>query len=116
MSLRNLKWLTLLGAFGLLGLFLRQPTFYAMFGLFVFTPLFWADERSDANLGRAGVIAYTATLFALIITFFRTGVGIWQGWEPSAFVKLLAMSLAATFEVSVLVFIASYLYYEYRGV
>ena len=115
MRLRNLKWLALLAPLGALGSVLHQPLFYTMFGFSVFVPLFWADERADANLGRAAAISYTLTLVALVIAFILIGVGQTRVWTGMQFFKMFTLMLAATYIVHVVSFVASYLYYEFRG-
>ena len=115
MHLRNLKWLALLGPLGALGHVLNQEMFYVMFGFWVFTPLFWADERSEANLGRAAAISYTLTLAALVTGFFLIGFGQIHMWAGADFIKMFALTLAGTYFMHVVSFITGYLYFEFKG-
>ena len=53
MSAYKLRWFSLGGLLGLLGIVLHEPMLYALFSLFVFTPFFWVDERAEVNLVEA---------------------------------------------------------------
>lgn len=115
MGLRKLKWLALLAPLGVLGIVLHQPTLYAMFAFWVFAPLFWADERAEANLGRAAAVSYTLTMVAFVATFLLVGIGQARVWTGSQFVEMFALMLAGTYFVHVVSFVGSYLYYEHKG-
>ena len=113
MRLRNLKWLALLGPLGLLGLY--QPMFFVMFGFWAFLPLFWADERTEINLGRAAAVSYTVTLAMLISTFLLIAFAQTHFWTSAQIFRMLATMLALTYVAHVLSLVATHLYYEMSG-
>ena len=120
MSAYKLRWFSLGGLLGLLGIPLDQPLLYALFGLFVFTTFFSVDERTEVNLGRAAAFAYVVTLSTFLVAFVllaalvatRTVTGLTR----VDFLEMLVIAFAAIFALHILSFALSYEYFDRKGV
>ncbi len=102
-------YLGFLGFLGMLGLITDNPGFYGFFGFFGFWSSMWgkgSDERVDQNVNRACRNGFVFTLFASAIVF--SYMAILRTVEPFA----LAVSIGAMFAGSLLIFVASFMYYD----
>ena len=120
MSVYKLRWFSLGGLLGLLGIPLDQPLLYALFGLFVFTPFFRVDERAEANLGRAAAFAYTVTLIAYMVSMVLLAVlkltRDVTGLTRVNLLEIIVLAFGAIFALHILSFALSYEYFERKGV
>lgn len=114
MMLRRLRWLVLVAGLGLpLGYGLHQPVFYWLFGLFVFIPLWGADERDEANLGRAAAVTYAVSLCALTAAFFLMSI---PSKDPASYLpRIMGYALISIYLVHILTFVVAYVYFDRRG-
>jgi len=121
MATYRLRWLTFLGLLGLLGWVLNQPLFYALFGLFVFVPLFWYDERSESVFRRAASISFVVGVVAFAGTFGYLGTILGPGSQKlTGFDRIGVMGTALTlwgltYGFLLVTFALSYIYLERKG-
>lgn len=110
MRRNKVGYIGLLGFLGLLGLATGTPGFYGFFGFFGFLAALWGrgtDERVDRNINRA---CRNSFVFGMVTSaFFISYIGILPTVEalPTAFSVLFAGSL--------ILFVASYIYYNESG-
>jgi len=110
MRKNKVGYLGLLGFLGLLGLITGNNGFYGFFGFFGFLSALWGrgtDERVDRNIEKACRNAFiftmiTSTLFVALIATLRT-----LDVFPTAFSILFAGNI--------MLFVASFVYYDSRG-
>jgi len=110
MGKNRIGYLGLLGFLGLLGLVTQNSGFYGFFGFFGFLSALWGrgtDERVDGNVNRACRNAFVFIVGAS--AFFITYIATFRAVEsfPAAFSVLFAGSL--------ILFVASFIYYNERG-
>ena len=107
---RNLiGYLGFLGFLGMLGLITDNPGFYGFFGFFGFWSSMWgkgSDERVDQNVNRACRNGFIFTMVASALLF--SYVAILRTSEAFQ----LAISIAALFAGSLMIFVASFVYYD----
>ena len=121
MITHKLRWLTLLGVLGLLGWPMRQPLFYALFGLFVFMSLFWYDERTESIFRRAASVAFVVGVIAFAGTFVYLGLilGLGNrniiGIDKTVLISTVVVAWGFTYSLLILTFALSYLYFERKG-
>jgi hypothetical protein len=102
-------YLGFLGFLGLLGLVADNPGFFGFFGFFGFWSSMWgkgSDERVDQNVNRACRNAFVFTIVALAIVF--SYIAILRAAEAFQ----LAISVAALFAGGLIIFVASFIYYD----
>jgi hypothetical protein len=110
---RNLVgYLGFLGLLGLLGLITDNPGFFGFFGFFGFLSSLWgrgSDERVDQNVNRAcrNAFVFTTAASALLFSY----IAILRATEAFH----LAVSVSVLFAGSLLIFVASFLYYNNRS-
>ena len=107
---RNLiGYLGFLGFLGMLGLITGNPGFYGFFGFFGFWSSMWgkgSDERVDQNVNRACRNAFIFTIVASALLFSYIAV------LRTAEAFQLAMSVAVLFAGGLMIFVASFVYYD----
>jgi hypothetical protein len=103
-------YLGLLGFLGLLGLVTGNEGFYGFFGFFGFLSSMWgrgSDERVDRNVNRACRNSFVFSTLASV--FFIVYITILRAIET----LLLAFSVLVA--GSMVIFVASFIYYNERG-
>ena len=119
MSVHKLRWFAPARLLGLLGIPPQQPLLYILFGLFIFTPFFWVDERTEANLGRAAAFAYVVTLIAFLVSFLLLAVVVETRdithITPRELLGMLVIACGAIYALHLLSFTISYSYFDARG-
>ena len=107
MSKSVVGYLGLLGPLGLLGLLTGNTGFYGFFG---FLSALWGrgtDERVERNVDKA---CRNAFLFATVASaFFITSIAVFRA--PEAF----PLAFSILFAGSMLMFVASFIYYDGHG-
>jgi len=107
---RNLMgYLGFLGFLGLLGLVTDNPGFFGFFGFFGFWSSMWgkgSDERIDQNVNRACRNAFVFSIVASALLF--SYIAILRAAEAFQ----LAMSVAVLFAGGLIIFVASFVYYD----
>ena len=107
MSKSVVGYLGLLGPLGLLGLLTGNTGFYGFFG---FLSALWGrgtDERVERNVEKA---CRNAFLFATVASAFSiTSIAILQALEA------FALAFSVLFAGSMLMFVASFIYYDRHG-
>ena len=111
---RNLMgYLGFLGFLGLLGLVSDNPGFYGFFGFFGFWSSMWgrgSDERVDQNINRACRNAFVFTMVGSALLFSYMAI------LETAVTFQMTMSLAVlwflSFAGGLIVFVASFIYYD----
>ena len=100
----------LLGFLGLLGLITGNPGYYGFFGFFGFLAALWgrgSDERVDNNVNRA---CRNAFIFAMVASAsFISYMGILRASE------ILSIAFSVAFAGSLILFVASFIYYNESG-
>ncbi|MFQ6126567.1 MAG: DUF3796 domain-containing protein [Candidatus Heimdallarchaeota archaeon] len=99
-----------LGFMGLLGLVTGNPGFYGFFGFFGFFSVIWGrgtDERVDRNINRACRNAFI--FFIIALALFISYMATLQDSE------VISKAFSVLFAGSLILFIASYIYYNERG-
>lgn len=109
MQKNKMGYLGLLGFFGLLGLVTGNEGFYGFYGFFGFLSALWgrgSDERVDRNVNRACRNSFVFSTVASV--FFIVYIAITRTLEafPLAFSVLFAGSM--------ILFVASFIYYDER--
>jgi len=106
----KMGYLGLLGFLGLLGLVTGNPGFYGFFGFFGFMSALWGrgtDERVDRNVNRACRNAFVFIMGAS--TFFITYIAALRA------VEAFPLAFSVLFAGSMILFVASFIYYNERG-
>lgn len=115
MKTRNIaKYLGLLGVLGVLGFVTGNPGFYGFFGFFGFFGTLigkGGDERVERNIDRACRNAFVFVTLMSAFSFAYVGVGVGSFNGVGAYPQLLAL----IFVGSMLLFAASYVYYDKKG-
>jgi hypothetical protein len=110
MQKNKISYLGLLGFLGLLGLVTGNEGFYGFFGFFGFLSAFrgrGTDERVDSNVNRACRNAFVFILLAS--TFFMIYIAILRA------VEVFPLAFSVLFAGSMMLFVASFIYYNERG-
>jgi len=110
MQKNKISYLGLLGFLGLLGLVTRNEGFFGFFGFFGFLSAFWGrgtDERVDKNVNRACRNSFIFSTLAS--SFFITYIAAFRA------VEALPMAFSVLFAGSMILFVASFIYYNERG-
>lgn len=118
MTPHRLRWLTLISPLGLLGLLLKNPLFFVLFGFAVFSVFLLSrpDERAERNLGRAACVAYLATLTAIVLVYLWLGIFIVHaGLTRADLVARLSYAIVAITLAHILAFTTSYSLFDLRG-
>ncbi|MDH5361972.1 MAG: DUF3796 domain-containing protein [Aigarchaeota archaeon] len=100
----------LLGFLGLLGLITGNPGYYGFFGFFGFLAALWgrgSDERVDNNVNRACRNAFIFVMAAS--ASFISYMGILRASE------ILPIAFSVAFAGSLILFVASFIYYNESG-
>jgi hypothetical protein len=107
---RNLiGYLGFLGFLGLLGLVTDNPGFFGFFGFFGFLSSMWgrgSDERIDQNVNRACRNAFVFSIVASALLFSYVAI------LRTAEAFQLAMSVVVLFAGGLVIFVASFVYYD----
>lgn len=117
----KLRWLSLLGVLGLLGLIMNQPLFFALFGFHAFLPLFWYDERTESIFRSAASVAFVVGVIAFAGTFVYLGLilGLGSrniiGIDKTVLISTVVVAWGFTYSLLILTFALSYLYFERKG-
>jgi hypothetical protein len=110
MQKNKISYLGLLGFLGLLGIVTGNEGFYGFFGFFGFLSAFWgrgSDERVDSNINRACRNSFVFSTLATV--FFIVYVAVFQA------VEAFPMAFSILFAGSMILFVASFIYYNERG-
>lgn len=102
-------YLGFLGFLGLLALVTDNLGFFGFFGFFGFWSSMWgrgSDERIDQNVNRACRNAFVFTMAASALLFSYMVI------LRAAEAFQLALSVAALFAGSLIIFVASFVYYD----
>jgi len=103
-------YLGLLGFLGLLGLVTGNEGFYGFFGFFGFLSAFWgrgSDERVDRNINRACRNSFVFSTLAAV--FFIVYIATLQA------IAAFPMAFSILFAGNMILFVASFIYYNERG-
>jgi len=106
----NIGYMGLLGFLGLLGLVTGNPGFFGFFGFFGFLSALWGkgtDERVDNNVNRACRNAFIFCIGAS--TFFIAYIAGLRA------VDAFPLALSILFTGNMVVFVASFIYFNERG-
>jgi len=110
MSKSVVGYLGLLGPLGLLGLLTGNTGFYGFFGFFGFLSALWGrgtDERVERNVDKA---CRNAFLFATVASaFFIASIAMFRVLEA------FPLAFSVLFTGSMLMFVASFIYYDGHG-
>jgi hypothetical protein len=107
-----LAYMGFLGFLGMLGLVTDNPGFFGFFGFFGFWSSMWgkgSDERVDQNVNRACRNAFIFTTVASALLFSYIAI------LRTAQAFQLAMSIAVLFAGGLVIFVASFVYYDRFG-
>lgn len=119
MNAHKFRWLAPLSLIGFLGLILKQPLFFGMFGFAAFVVLFWYDERTESVFERSATIAFMSGMIAFAGSFVYFGVLSGpgsthqnNGWDV---MMTLTNLWGLTYSLMSVVFGLSYIYLYRRG-
>ena len=110
MQKNKISYLGLLGFLGLLGIVTGNEGFYGFFGFFGFLSAFWgrgSDERIDSNINRACRNSFVFSTLATVL--FIVYIVVFQA------VEAFPMAFSILFAGSMILFVASFIYYNERG-
>ena len=110
MPRNKVGYLGLLGFLGLLGLVTGNLGFYGFFGFFGFLSALWGrgtDERVDKNVNKAcrNAFVFVVIASASSITYIAT----------LRAVEAFSLAFSVLFAGSIILFVASFIYYNERG-
>lgn len=104
-----LMYLSFLGLLGLLGFITGNYGFFGFFGFFGFLVFsrITNDERLRINIAKAGLNGFIISLAGLVLLIVAISI-----WGMQDFIAII---IAATFVITVLTFVISFMIYDSKG-